>query len=57
MAMYRLYKVIDFERKGPPIEVEADSDAEAIRKSQQHVDGADLLLWQGSRFIITLKHK
>jgi hypothetical protein len=57
MAVYHLYKVIDFNREGPPIEVEADSDDEAIRKAQHHVDGADLLLWHGSRFIMTLKHE
>jgi hypothetical protein len=57
MAVYHLYKVLDFDRRGRPIEVEADSDAEAIRKSQQYLDGADLLLWQSSRFVITIKHK
>jgi hypothetical protein len=57
MAVYHLYKALDFDRQGAPIEVEADSDAEAIRKSQQYLDGADLLLWQSSRFIITIKHK
>jgi hypothetical protein len=57
MAVYHLYKVLDFDRQGRPIEVEADSDAEAIRKSQQYLDGADLLLWQSSRFVITIKHK
>jgi hypothetical protein len=53
--IYRAYKVSDFNRSGPPIEIEADSDAEAIRKAEQYVDGADLLIWQGTRFVITLK--
>jgi hypothetical protein len=57
MGVYHLYKVVDFNRDGPAIEVEANSDDEAIRKSQQYIDGADLLLWHGSRFVITLKRK
>ena len=57
MAVYQLYKAVDVNRDGPPIKLEANSDDDAIRKSQQYLDGADLLLWDGSRFIITVKHK
>ena len=57
MPTYRLYKVADFQRQGVPVEFDADSDSEAIRKSEQYRDGADLLLWEGTRFVITLKNK
>jgi hypothetical protein len=57
MALYRAYKVVDFNRSQPPIEIEADSDSEAIRKAEQYVDGADILLWEGTRFVITLRRK
>jgi hypothetical protein len=57
MAFYHAYKVINFERSESPIEIEADSDAEAIRKAEPYVNGADILLWEGTRFIITLKRQ
>jgi len=57
MSIYRAYKVIDFDLRGSPIEIDALSDSEAIRKAEQHLDGADLLLWQGTRFVTSLKSK
>jgi len=57
MSLYRAYKVIDFKRADLPVEIEADSDAEAIHKAEQYVNGADVLLWQGTRFVMTLKQK
>ena len=57
MALYRAFKVVDFERSDPPIEFEADSDSEAIGKAEQYVDGADILLWENTRFVMTLKSK
>jgi len=57
MTTYRAYPVVDFERRGDPIEIEADSDSEAIRKAEQLVNGVDLLLWDGTRFVRTLKSK
>jgi hypothetical protein len=57
MGLYRAYRVINFERSERPIEIEAESDTEAIRKAEPYVNGADLLLWEGTRFVITLKRK
>jgi hypothetical protein len=56
MTTYRVFKVADFERRGEPMEIQADSDSEAIRKAEQYLDGVDLLLWEGTRFVVTLKH-
>ena len=55
MATYHAYKVTDFNRAGPPIEIEADSDSEAIRQAERFLIDGSLLLWQGVRFVITLK--
>ena len=57
MATYHVFRVSDYLRRGEPIKIDADSDAEAIRKAEQYLDGVDLLVWAGSRFVITLKHK
>jgi hypothetical protein len=57
MSTYRVFRVVDFERRGQPIDIEVDSDSEAIRKAEQHLDGMDLLLWEGTRFVITLRSK
>jgi hypothetical protein len=56
-ATLSAYKVVDFNRSGPAIEIEADSDAEAMGKSEQYVDGGEILLSEGARFVVTLKSK
>jgi hypothetical protein len=55
MPQYRIYQVRDNHIAGPPIEIEAESDDAAITQTKQMLDGADLELWNGARFVIGLR--
>jgi hypothetical protein len=44
MATYHVFRVSEYLRRGEPIKIDADSDAEAIRKAEQYLDGVDLLV-------------
>jgi hypothetical protein len=55
MAAYKAYRVKNERIVDQPIVIEADTDASAIEKAKQLVDGCDVQLWEGGRFIIGLK--
>ena len=57
MAEYRAYKVGPdghFTGYEPLV---CGSDSEATEKARQLVDGHDVELWSGARFVIRLSHK
>jgi hypothetical protein len=41
---------------GPPIEITATDDMEALVKARQQMDGADLQVRQGDRIVGSLSH-
>jgi hypothetical protein len=55
MAEYRVYKIRNDRVAEPPTAIEADTDATAIEQAKQYVEGCDVELWQGVRFVIGLK--
>jgi len=52
MSYYRIYAVdIDGHISGPPCVVTCGDDGEATQQAQQLVNGSDLELWDGARFV------
>jgi len=41
----------------PANEIEAATDADAIKIAKEYLDDRDLVLWQGPRLVTTLKSK
>jgi hypothetical protein len=58
MPRYRVYRLENghFVPEAPT-PIDAGDDAKAIERAEQLVDGHDLELWDGARFILTLKSK
>ena len=58
MSAYRIYSI---DRAGhisrPPEIVECADDQEAAQKAKQFLDGQDIEVWDGPRFVIGLKAK
>ena len=55
MPYYRAYRIKDNHITDAPTVIEADTDAVAIEQAKQFVDGHDVELWQGARFVIGLR--
>ena len=57
MPDYRIYK-LDKEGHiyGPPAVVQCADDQEALKEARRALDGRDIELWQGERFIRKLPH-
>ena len=58
MLHYRAY-LLDAQHRiaQPANEIEAATDADAIKIAKEYVDDRDLALWQGRRLVTTLKSK
>jgi hypothetical protein len=56
MLSYRAYPVSKDHQvaAGPSVVITCENDQDGIRKAQQLVDGYDLELWDGPRFITRL---
>ena len=58
MSAYRIYSI---DRAGhiirPPEIVECANDQEAAQNAKQFLDGQEIEVWDGSRFVIGLKAK
>ena len=57
MSEYRAYKLRNDRIADPPSIVVADTDQDAIEQAKQLVDGNDVELWSGPRFVIGIKSK
>jgi hypothetical protein len=57
MAEFRVYRIKDKHITDPPTIIEADADLVAIKKAKLLVDGCDVELWEGPRFVIGLPSK
>jgi hypothetical protein len=55
MPDYRAYQLKNNRVAGPPNIVAADNDQDAIEQAKKLVDGHDVELWDGARFVIGLK--
>ena len=55
MPDYRAYQIKGDHVAGVPIVITCDSDHEAIQQAKKLVDGHDIELWDGSRFVIGIK--
>lgn len=55
MPTYSAFCVKNDQIVGAPTDIAADSDQAAIEQARQLVDGCDIDLWQGSRFVIALR--
>jgi len=55
MPEYRAYLIKDKRIAGPPTLIDADADPVAIEQAKQLVDGHDVELWEGPRFVIGLR--
>jgi len=55
MPDYRAYKIKNDHSSGVPITITCDNDREAIEAAKRLVDGHDVELWDGSRFVIGIK--
>ena len=56
MAEYRIHRIKNDHIAEPPIVIEAEADSGAIEQAKQFVDGGDVELWHGPRFVIGLRH-
>jgi hypothetical protein len=58
MLHYRAY-ILDVHHRiaQPANEIEAATDADAIKIAKEYLDDRDLALWQGPRLVTTLKSK
>ena len=54
MAEYRVYQIKDNRVAAPPTVIEADADPAAIEQARLLVNGCDMELWEGPRFVISL---
>ena len=55
MAEYRVYQIKDNRVAAPPTLIEADVDPAAIEQARLLVNGCDVELWEGPRFVIGLR--
>jgi len=55
MAEYKVYRIKSDHVAEPPVVFEAATEAIAIARAKQLVDGCDVELWQDLRFVIGLK--
>jgi hypothetical protein len=55
MAEYKVYRIKNDKIAEPPVVFESPAEAAAIERAKQLVDGCDVELWQGPRFVIGLK--
>jgi len=55
MPDYRIYKIKNNHVADAPVVVTCDSDREAIQQAKKLVDGHDVELWDGPRFVIGIK--
>jgi hypothetical protein len=55
MLRYRVYPVEDGHVVNPPVIVMAETDHEAVERAKQLVDGLDIEVWDGRRFIGSIK--
>jgi hypothetical protein len=57
MYAYRIYTLrSDGHIRGPADIVECEGDEEAIRAAQRTLNGLDVEVWEGARFIARLSH-
>jgi hypothetical protein len=58
MLHYRAY-LLDAQHRiaQPANEIEAATDADAIKIAKEYLDDRDLVLWQGPRLVATLKSR
>jgi len=53
---YRIYRIEPTGRiETPPVEIYCDNDDEAVERTKQLLDGADLELWNLARLVVRLK--
>jgi hypothetical protein len=57
MADYRAYLIKNNRVDIAATIIKVDTDTEAIEQAKQLVDGHDIELWQGPRFVIGFKSK
>jgi hypothetical protein len=57
MPEYRAYHLKNNHIVGPPNVIVADDDQQAIEQAKKLIDGHDIELWTGARFVIGLKPK
>jgi hypothetical protein len=55
MAEYKVYRIKNNHVAEPPVVFEAPTEPTAIERAKQLVDGCDVELWQGTRFVIGLR--
>jgi hypothetical protein len=55
VTAYRAYTVANGRITDAPHVIECATDDEAIERARQYVDGNDIELWEGPRFIRALK--
>jgi predicted O-methyltransferase YrrM len=55
MADYRAYRIKNNHVDGIPTVITCDNDEEAIKQAKQLVNGADIELWEGARFVRGIK--
>ena len=55
MPQYRVYRLNNKHIAGPPVIVVCDNDEDAIKQAKQLIDGHDLELWDGRRFVAILQ--
>ena len=55
MPQYRAYLIKDKHIAAPPTLIEADADHAAIEQVKKLVDGHDVELWEGARFVVGLR--
>jgi hypothetical protein len=55
MSEYRVYKIKNDHVAGAPVVITCDSDREAIQQAKKLVDGHDVELWDGPRFVVGIK--
>jgi hypothetical protein len=58
MPVYRAYHLKeDRHIAGPPTMFASPDDTDAIKEARKLIDGHDIELWEGSRFVIGLSSK
>ena len=55
MPEYRVYKIKNNHVANAPVIITCDGDREAIQQAKKLVDGHDVELWDGPRFVIGIK--
>jgi hypothetical protein len=55
MAEYKVYRIKNDHFAEPPTVFEVPEEAMAIDRARQLVDGCDVELWQGVRFVMGLR--